>query len=57
MDPEIYLPENYLYDNSSFSHKDGLFIPSKSWKVSVRKTVGEFQVGLENQPPGVAVNQ
>ena len=50
VDPEIYLPENCLYDNSLFSHKDGLFIPSKSWEASVRKTIGEFQVGLENQP-------
>ena len=50
MDPEIYLPENCLYYNSLFSHKDGLFIPSKSWEASVRKTIGEFQVGLQNQP-------
>ena len=50
VDPENYLIEDCLYDNTLFAHKDGLFIPSDSWRASVKKTIKEFQDALEKQP-------
>ena len=50
IDPENYLVEDCLYDNTLFAHKDGLFIPSESWRASVKKTIKEFQDALEKQP-------
>ena len=50
IDPENYLIENCLYDYSLFKHKDGLFIPSKSWRASVKRSIREFKDVIEEQP-------
>ena len=50
VDPDNYVMEDCLYDYSMFNHKDAHFIPSKSWKASVQKSIREFQDSLEKQP-------